>query len=148
MNGDIMEKKPLYETYSHVRAKCVRRTHRQWKDYGANGIKFNFDSYSHFLEVSLPLYNDAVEKYGIADGISCVRIDKNGHYEPGNITFVCWHNNMRPKKIIDRQTVDGITLNPIQKYILAIKERDEKWYARDKAIEVDPVDATDEGMLD
>lgn len=72
---------PLYLVYTEIIARCDRRTHARWKDYGGRGIticaKWRRDFWA--------FVHDVGERP--AAGMSLDRINNDGNYEPGNVRW-------------------------------------------------------------
>jgi len=66
-----------YVSYTCAKKRCLNLRNKDYYNYGARGIKFLFTSFEQFFaEVGhRPL------------GKTIDRIDVNGHYEPGNVTW-------------------------------------------------------------
>lgn len=67
-----------YESWSGMRARCYRVTHRRYKEWGGRGIKVCDRWKSSFIN----FYNDMGTKPSPEHSID--RIDNNGDYEPSN----------------------------------------------------------------
>lgn len=104
-NGDIYHGESgtrLYRTYKHIVERCNNPNCREYKWYGARGIKCCFEGYTDFREYAYAT--------GYSDDLTCERIDVNGNYEPGNITWIPLElqaRNMRSNVMI---TYKGLTL--------------------------------------
>jgi len=66
--------KPEYQSYMHAKHRCTNSNSHAWGSYGGRGIKFEFDSFEHFLSV---MGNRPT-------GTTLERIDNDGNYSPGN----------------------------------------------------------------
>lgn len=71
-------KTPEYWAYKGAKGRCTNPRNRSYKDYGARGIQFRFNSFQEFLdEVGLrPLPQYSLD-----------RINNDGHYEKGNLQW-------------------------------------------------------------
>ena len=70
----------LYRVWSHIKERCDNQNCREYKWYGGRGITYEFDSFEEFRDYAL--------SHGYTDDLTCERIDVNGNYAPGNITFI------------------------------------------------------------
>lgn len=70
----------LYKTFMHILDRCNNPNCKEYKWYGARGIKCEFASYEEF--------RDFAKANGYRDDLTCERIDVNGNYSPQNITFI------------------------------------------------------------
>jgi Fic family protein len=69
----------LYKVYRNIINRTQKETNRQYKNYGARGIKMCDEWLNDFIN----FYNWAIEN-GYKEGLSIDRIDVNGDYEPSN----------------------------------------------------------------
>jgi hypothetical protein len=69
-----------YNIWCHMKARCVRETHQDFKHYGARGITVcdRWQTFENFLE-------DMGEA---PEGFSIERKDVNGNYEPSNCEWL------------------------------------------------------------
>ena len=72
----------LYRICRGAKGRCEDPKNSSYKDYGARGIKFKFNSIQHMYEWSL--------ENGYADNLRIDRINNDGNYEPSNCR---WTNN-------------------------------------------------------
>ena len=70
----------LYRICKGAKGRCEDPKNTSYKDYGARGIKFKFNSIQHMYEWSL--------ENGYADNLSIDRINNDGDYEPSNCRWV------------------------------------------------------------
>ena len=77
-HGD--SKTRLYRIWRHIQERCNSETCKEYKWYGAKGIKCEFGSYEEF--------RDYAYAHGYNDTLTCERIDVTGNYSPGNVTFI------------------------------------------------------------
>jgi hypothetical protein len=92
----------LYKIYCHIIDRCNNPKCKEYKWYGARGIKCEFDNYTDFRDFALA--------NGYNDNLTTETIDVNGNYCKGNITFL-------PQKLQSRNithnvfmTYKGLTL--------------------------------------
>lgn len=73
-----MSRSVEYSAYMHARDRCRNPNSKGYKCYGKRGIEFRFTSFEQFLE-----------EVGLRPSLkhSINRIDKDGHYEPGNVEW-------------------------------------------------------------
>lgn len=68
---------PLYGTWRQMRARCYRKTHPRYSDWGGRGITV--------CEKWLHSYKDFADDMGERpEGMSLDRINNDGNYEPSN----------------------------------------------------------------
>lgn len=99
-HGDT--KTRLYRIYRHIKERCESPSCKEYPYYGGRGIKCLFNTYEEFKEFAL--------SHGYADHLTVERIDVNGHYEPGNITFVPLSLQNRNKRNSVLISYKGLTL--------------------------------------
>ncbi len=145
--------KPMYNSYLNAKRKCTSKTHSQYRDFGAKGIKWEFDSYDQWAAVVLPLYELAKITWPNEE-LSLQRVDQNGHFGPENIRWAPWggengyHKGRKTRSYREAQAnPEYATLNPIEKYIAAIRVRDQFWYSR-KDGEADPAEIQEDDPVD
>ena len=70
----------LYRIWRHIKERCDSPNCKEYKWYGERGISCEFDSFEKFRDYAIA--------NGYNDNLTCERIDVNGNYAPGNITFI------------------------------------------------------------
>lgn len=70
----------LYRIWAHIKERCNNPNCREYKWYGGRGIKNNFQNFEEFRDYAL--------SHGYNDSLTVERIDVNGNYEPGNVSFI------------------------------------------------------------
>lgn len=70
----------LYTIYHHILERCNSPKCREYKWYGARGIKCEFTDYTSFRGFALA--------NGYTDELTVERVDVNGNYSPNNIKFI------------------------------------------------------------
>jgi hypothetical protein len=72
------KKHPEYRAYHNAKQRCTNPTSSKWKDYGARGIEFKFNSFKEFVA--------EVGKRPPEDH-SLDRKDNDSHYQKGNVRW-------------------------------------------------------------
>ena len=85
-----MSTEKLYNVYYGILTRCNDKSHRDYKWYGARGIRCLFEGYAAFKEWALA--------NGYVEGLHIDRINSNGHYEPSNCRFITCKENNRNKR--------------------------------------------------
>lgn len=111
-HGD--RKTRLYTIWTNMKARCNRKSHPQFHNYGGRGIKLMKDwneSYSIFKQWAL--------KNGYSDCLSIDRKDNNKGYSPDNcrwVTSKIQNNNKSNNIVIDNESLtikcEKLGLNP------------------------------------
>ena len=92
----------LYRIYQHIKERCNNPNCREYKWYGARGISCEFESFEDFRDYAL--------SHGYRDDLSCERIDVNGNYAKGNVTFIPLRLQARNTRSNVMLTYKGLTL--------------------------------------
>ena len=92
----------LYRIYRHIKERCESPSCKEYKWYGARGIQCKFDTFEDF--------RDYAYQNGYTDELTCERIDVNGNYEPGNVTFIPLQLQARNTRSNVNITYKGLTL--------------------------------------
>ena len=92
----------LYRTYCHILERCNNPKCKEYKWYGARGIKCEFKSYTDFRDFALA--------NGYNDSLTTERIDVNGNYCKENITFIPKRLQARNTRTNVFMTYKGLTL--------------------------------------
>lgn len=135
----------LFRTYIHIRERCEKPYCKEYKWYGARGIKCVFKTFEEFRDYALA--------NGYHDDLTVERIDVNGDYAPGNITFIPQRlqacNTRRSVKI----TYHGLTLCASEwAHILGINpdtitSRKRKGWSDEKILETPVKDSIDISLI-
>lgn len=80
---------PEYTAYASAKNRCENPRNAAYERYGGRGIKFEFDSFEHFLSVVGPRPGK---------GYSLDRIDVNGPYGPGNVRWATSKQQARNRR--------------------------------------------------
>jgi hypothetical protein len=75
-----MTKTPEYNSFRAAKERCTNPNGPGWEHYGGRGIEFRFSSFEEFFAEVGP-------KPEPKRAYSIDRIDKDGHYEPGNVRW-------------------------------------------------------------
>ena len=77
---------PAYASYQGAKARCENPNHVSYHRYGGRGIKFLFKSFEEFWGHLEGSYQP---------GLSIERINNDGHYEVGNVTWATGYEQNR-----------------------------------------------------
>lgn len=92
----------LYRIYAHIKERCDTPTCKEYKWYGARGIKCEFASFEEFRDFAL--------SHGYNDSLTVERIDVDGNYCKDNITFIPQTLQSRNRTNSVKLTYKGLTL--------------------------------------
>ena len=92
----------LYRTWVHMLERCNHPNCKEYKWYGARGIKVEFKDYEEFREFAL--------SHGYRDDLTVDRIDVNGNYAADNIRFIPQYLQQQNTRSNVEITYNGLTL--------------------------------------
>lgn len=78
----ISENRGLYSKYGAMKARCNRKTHPKYKDYGGRGITICDEWLDK--DTGFDAFADWALSHGYRDDLTIERIDVNGNYCPEN----------------------------------------------------------------
>ncbi|TDM41832.1 hypothetical protein ETI10_01730 [Macrococcoides goetzii] len=119
INNHGMTKHPLYGRWNAMINRCENNKTKQYKSYGARGIKVCED-WKDILK-----FIDWAEDNGFEEGLTLERIDVNGNYEPGNCEWIPMDLQHYNKTTSVHHTYKGETLTTMQwthKYNIPLHE--------------------------
>lgn len=109
IHGDSKNNR-FYRRYLHVRNRCTFEWDKDYKRYGARGIRFEWYSYSEFKKDMHPSFLKHVKKHGI-ENTTIDRIDPKGNYSKKNCRWATWRQQSLNKTTSRFLTINGITKN-------------------------------------
>jgi hypothetical protein len=77
-----------YRTFLSAKARCRNPREKSWKNYGGRGIEFRFTSFQQFFS----------ELGQRPKGLTLDRIHNDGHYEPGNVRWATYSEQLRNRR--------------------------------------------------
>lgn len=92
----------LYRIWAHIKERCNNPNCKEYKWYGARGITYEFENFEAFRDYAF--------EHGYSDDLTCERIDVDGNYAPGNITFIPLQLQARNTRSNVMITYKGLTL--------------------------------------
>lgn len=92
----------LYRIWHHILERCNSKSCKEYKWYGARGIRCEFSNYEEFRNFAL--------NNGYTDELTVERIDVNGNYSPSNVAFILLRFQARNTRSNVMITYKGLTL--------------------------------------
>ena len=77
----------LYEVWHSMKARCYRKTHPHFKDYGGRGIKVCSEWFVDYMAFARWAVKNGYDEDAPKGTCTLDRIDPNGDYEPSNCRF-------------------------------------------------------------
>lgn len=79
----------LWNAYWNAKTRCEDSANKSYKHYGGRGIEFRFTSIEQFIAElgAKPTPQHSVD-----------RINNNGHYEPGNVRWATWKQQLANRR--------------------------------------------------
>jgi len=114
---------PLFDTWRKIKLRCLNPSDKQYKNYGARGIKIcdewlnNFWNFASYVGKK-PSKNHTLD-----------RIDNNGNYQPGNVRWATVKEQNNNKRTCVFYEYNGERLN-IKQWAKKLKIDDSTLYAR------------------
>lgn len=92
----------LYRIWAHIKERCNNPNCKEYKWYGERGIRNEFSCFEEF--------RDYANEHGYNDTLTIERINVDGNYAPGNVTFIPLEQQALNTRSNVRITYKGITL--------------------------------------
>lgn len=81
----------LYHAFYDARSRCENPCNYYYSDYGGRGIRFLFTSLEEFI-AAMGIAPEPSKKYSLG------RIDNNGNYEPNNVEWQTYKQQVRNRR--------------------------------------------------
>lgn len=94
----------LYHIWKNMKARCYRKTCKEYKWYGAKGVII-FDNWKNDFSI----FKDWALSNGYKDNLTIDRIDNKGNYEPSNCRWVDLRTQQNNRSNNRYYTHNGIT---------------------------------------
>ncbi len=94
---------PEYKAWGSMKDRCENPRCPAWKWYGARGIRIDEGWRKSFGAFIADVGPRPSSKHSLD------RINNDGHYEPGNVRWATWTEQLRNRRDVVRLTLDGVT---------------------------------------
>lgn len=94
----------LFKIWSGMKARCYRRNHPYFANYGGRGIQVCEDWMADFLA-----FKTWAEANGYSSELTLDRIDSNGNYSPDNCRWATMKQQQNNKRNNHRITLHGVS---------------------------------------
>ncbi len=101
-------KTPFYKRWAHIRSRCTFKWDKDYKRYGAKGIRFEWETYQEFKKDMYPLFVEHVEKFG-EKNTTLDRIDFRGNYSKENCRWATIAQQNLNRSSNRFLTISGVT---------------------------------------
>ena len=101
-----MSNTKFYGVYKTIKSRCNNRCVASYRNYGARGIKFLWDSFEHFYDDMYASYLKHLESHRTT---TLERINNNESYSKENCRWATRKEQSINKRTNDNYTIDGIT---------------------------------------
>ena len=103
-----MRHTPIYNTWCHIKARCLNSSNNDYKYYGGRGITMYPEWINNFQ--AFYDYVSKLEHYG-EKGYTLDRIDNNGNYEPNNLRWADKKTQRRNQSRIHFVEYEGVLMS-------------------------------------
>lgn len=122
------DEKRLYKKFSAMRSRCNTDGTKDYRYYGARGIRVEFGSFTEFKEYMESTFGSDL----YAPGIEIDRIDNDGNYAPGNLRLVSHVENCQNTRKVVRADVNYMGTNVPVSHVWHILRYDFPWWKHSK----------------
>lgn len=103
-------KQAFYRKFLHIRSRCIFAWDKDYKNYGAKGIKFKWETYNDFKNDMYDSYLNHVKIHG-EKNTSIDRINVLDGYSKDNCRCATTKEQSRNKSTSKFLTINGVTKN-------------------------------------